>query len=481
MNRPFFQPRLAEWTTPLIVLLSIGLAFLLGTLVAAWEFAPRELVILALAAAGLIFLLAPSETIVRVAFILWLLTFGFGWRTLYLTSSFTIHPLEVLAYLLFVVLIARAVVRRERLDWKPPLPILLLTLFLFMGLLVAGFAARRQDAILQEFKTVFILLPIYYIVRWCVRTRSDWERSVSLLLLVITYVSALGLMDFIAPELSRSLAGSPSVETLYLTRNFQEETFARVGFIFYGNFSAGFLIFTFIGFTVHHFLNHLARPGVKTLIFGLLIGLQLAAIYLSGYRGLWYALIVFTLVYAFLRRRALLLLGFGLLSIPWLPSNFVSRLISVFVTSEADSSQYVRIARARQAWTLIEQSPWTGVGWNGSGYVHADLIQLGANLGVPALAVFVLWWLHRVYSLWRLARRQDWIGSYAASMCASLAGLMVTLSGEGLIGFVQLIAPVWFLVMLSYKLQEFALVGPAVELQVDDGGAREFADAPAQA
>src|SRR5581483_8480738 len=308
------------------------LAGLVGLIVAGFNFGPRELAIFILFVLGVTILLMPTERILRIGFLIWIITFGFGWRTLYFTTELNIHPIEVLAYLLFGLVILHSVFRGHSINLGLPIPIVLLMVPVLLGLVVALENGIRSDVILQEFKNFLIIPVIYYLVNWFIRNRSDWERVINLTIVVITYVSLLGLMDYFLPNLSRSLANNPNIPTLYTVDNYAgTSSFARVGFIFYGNFLAGFLILTFFGFTVHHLLENLGKHKVA-IVYALLILVQLFAMYLSGYRGLWYAIIVFSLAYALLRGRALILLITGLVVIPFLSRDFFSRFISIFVS-----------------------------------------------------------------------------------------------------------------------------------------------------
>jgi len=426
--------------------------FLIGRAVAASNFGPRELVILVFAIIGVGMFMAPTYAVLRGGFFLLILTFGLGWRTIYLTPVLTVHPIEVIAYAVLGLRILQTSLRKTPLDLRIPTPILLLIGLVVAGTVVALLGSRRLDLVVQEAKNLLIIVPIYFLVQWFIQNRSDWEFTVNLLIFVITYVSLLGLLDFFAPGLSRAIANDPATPTYYDARSLIGVGFIRVGFIFYGNFLAGFFIFTFFPFTVHHFVHALGRSLWRTGFFIILMTIQLAGIYLSGYRGLWYASLVFVIVYTLLRRRATVLWLYAVITYPLAPITFRYRFLSLIDTTWADSSQYSRLARVQNAVSLMKQAPLFGVGWGGSGYVHSDLIQLGANLGIPGLLAFIFWWATLVAMPWHLIRRRDWVGNYAAVLFASMIALLVVLAGEGLFVFVQTIAPIWFLFVMNYKL-----------------------------
>jgi O-antigen ligase len=187
-----------------------------------------------------------------------------------------------------------------------------------------------------------------------------------------------------------------------------------------------------------------------------MLAVQLIGIYLSGFRGLWYSLAVFLVSYALVRRRGWIVIGVGIAGLPLLPVEFMQRLLSLFDIRYADSSQFARLDRATQAFNLMTSSPIMGLGWGGSGYVHSDLIQIGANLGVPALATFIAWILSQLWQFFQLSKRSDWMGEQASILFAALCGLSFVFAGEGLIVWAQFMVPIWFLFAMGYKLVDLA-------------------------
>lgn len=427
-----------------------------GPVIVGFHFGVRELVIFLVALLLAIMLLFPSQRVLQLGFVLWILTFGFGWRTLYITPILNIHPSEVAVDILFVSTLAMAIVNRKKIDFSIPVIIPLLMGFAVLGVITAIGRGTRIDVVLEEFKVFVVLVPSYYVVKWLVVTRRDWERAALLCIAVATYVSILGLLDYFAPGFSLALAGRISGSTVSFAESYGGTSFARAGFSFYGSYTAGFFIFTFFGLTIHHFLENLGRDRVKSILFALAVIVQIVAMYLSGYRGLWYTASVFLIAYAVVYRRAWVLVVGALISIPFLPIDFLDRFQSLINTQYADSSQYTRIFRAQDALSLMQGSPLTGVGWGGSGYVHSDLVQIGANLGVPALGVFLLWIGSLIWQLLRMARRSDWVGGYASVLFATICGLTVLLAGEGLIVFVQLTIPVWFVFAMVHRLVDLS-------------------------
>ncbi len=442
----------------LVTLALLVAALAIGPLVQILRVGVREVVILALIILMSLLLLIPSERVLRFGFTLWILTFAFGWRTVYLTPNLNIHPAEVLLVLLFFAMVGRAVIQKTTLDLSLPIVVPFFLLFGAFGIYVALSAGRVLDIVIEESKVFFAIPFVYYVVRWSIKSQQDWERAARWATAVAVYISCLGLLDYFFPSLSRALSAREDIPTTFLSQSYQGASFTRVGFVFFGNFAAGFVVFTFAGFSFYYVLRDLRTltDAPRRILMILFLALELGGIYLSGYRGLWYAVAFFIAVYTIFQRRALGLIAAGSLILPLLPIDFFNRFQSVFNTQFADSSQYDRIFRATRAYNMILQAPLTGVGWGGSGYVHSDFIQITANLGLFGIALFLLWIAGILWRLFYLTRRTNWVKEYARILFASICGLLVSLSGEGLIIFVQLIFPIWFLFAMSARLFELA-------------------------
>ena len=220
-----------------------GTAILLGLLVASVQFGIRELVIFGMVVLGVALILMPHERVIRYGFVVWILTFGLGWRTIYLTPNLNFHPAELLVWLLFGLIAVRKAMSHEKSPYAIPMYIPILMLFGLSAMLVSVLRNTPWDTWLEEAKVFFALIPTFYVVKWVVIDRKGWDRAASLAVWIATYVSLLGLMDYFVPSLSRALAGNASVDPLLVSE--YQHGFARVGFIFYGAPAAGFLIFTF--------------------------------------------------------------------------------------------------------------------------------------------------------------------------------------------------------------------------------------------
>lgn len=427
------------------------LAPALGYYFARSGFQLRELIILGLGIAGLLFVLMPSDRVLEVGFGLWVLTFGLGWRTVYITTDLNIHPSEVLAWLLFGLLLVRGLTRQSRPDFKIPLWIPALVALACLGLVVALVSGNRIDVAVEEFKVILVLVPVYYIVQWLIRDARDWERTANLAVCIGVYLGGLGMLDALLPGLASRLSGVP-VEHVTLG-SFQG--FDRVLFSIFGAPLAGAVILTLMGFTLRQVFRPHRSMLFRMLLWGAL-AVQVYGIYISGYRVTTFGMALMFGVYALFERRALILFVAAAAVIPFLPGGFIRRIFSLFDPQYEDTSQQKRIVRAEEGWEQIWSSPLLGHGWGGVGYVHSDLIQLAGNLGIPALLVFLGWFGATLVDLWRLTKQQGFFREYGTAMFAGVAAVLMPLAGEGLIVFIQLMIPVWFLLSMAHRLVDLA-------------------------
>lgn len=427
------------------------LALALGYFFAVSGFQIRELAIFGLGIAGLLLVLMPSDRVLEVGFGLWVLTFGLGWRTVYFTANFNIHPSEVLAWLLFVLLLVRGTTRGRRPDFKIPLWIPVLVALSFLGLIVGLASGTVIDIVLEEFKVILVLVPVYYIVQWMIRDARDWERTANLAVIIGVYLGCLGMLDAFAPGLASRLSGVPEEHVTIGSL----QGFNRVLFSLFGAPLAGAVILTLMCFTVRQVFRPQRGRTFHLLMAGAL-AIQVFGVYISGYRVTTFGMALLFGLYALFERRALILFAAAAAVSPFLPGSFFFRMVSIFDPQYEDTSQEKRITRAEDGLEQIWSSPVVGHGWGGVGYVHSDLIQLAGNLGLPALFIFLGWFGTTLADLWRLTKQEGFFREWGAALFAGVAAALMPLAGEGLIIFIQLMIPVWFLFSMAHRLVELA-------------------------
>lgn len=426
-------------------------ALALGYFFAGSGFQIRELAIFGLGIAALLLVLMPSDRVLEVGFGLWVLTFGLGWRTVYFTDNLNVHPSEVLAWLLFVLLLVRGTTRGRKPDFKIPMWIPVLVALAVLGLIVALASGTAIDVALEEFKVIPVIVPIYYIVQWMIRDTREWERTANLAVVIGVYLGCLGMLDSFAPGLASRLSGVP-VEHVVLG---SLQGFNRVLFSLFGAPLAGAVILTLMCFTVRQVFRP-QRSGAFHLLMGGALAIQVFGVYISGYRVTTFGMALLFGIYALFERRALIVFAAAAALLPFLPGSFIFRMLSIFDPQYEDTSQEKRITRAQGGLEQIWSSPVVGHGWGGVGYVHSDLIQLAGNLGLPALFIFLGWFGVTLADLRRLTKLEGFFREWGAALFAGVAAALMPLAGEGLIEFIQLMIPVWFLLSMAHRLTELA-------------------------
>jgi hypothetical protein len=223
----------SSFRTPLTICVLLLISLALGPAIGVFKVGFRELAIVIVALLLGFLILLPSQGVLKLGFALWILTFGFGWRTIYITPYLNVHPSEVAVYLLFVEMFILALVTHKRIDFSIPLFVPILMAFAVLGVVTGLSSGRQADVVLEEFKIFVVLVPSYYVVKWLIVTRQDWERSLLIAVLVVVYVSGLGLMDYFAPDLSRTISGRAATDPQYIALSINNiVSFERVGFIF---------------------------------------------------------------------------------------------------------------------------------------------------------------------------------------------------------------------------------------------------------
>jgi O-antigen ligase len=137
--------------------------------------------------------------------------------------------------------------------------------------------------------------------------------------------------------------------------------------------------------------------------------------------------------------------------LPFATQFRLQTLILALEGSPVDTSAIKRTDRVLKALEIAQQKPW-GIGWNGSGWTHNDLVQIAANQGVLAVFVFICGY---IYALFRLgkhlfqSRLQNKLSEeLAGALLISFIGAGVVLAAQGVQVLPQTIIPVWLIWIL---------------------------------
>ncbi len=385
-------------------------------------------------------------------YILWIWLFVLGQRTFHITNDLSIHPLQAV----IVLIIARIVLEpkspgRSRLVLKLP-ALYAFALFWPYGIFVgrlAGFSYPRMFQVLFNYIPL-LLMPI--MLGSLARREKFWSITANSLLFAGTLVSLFGLVEIVFPGFQNLFPSTSAVPYEY----HDEYSFARAGFKFWGGPAASMITALGLPFAIYLFPQVRALKRVIILV---AVVISFTGIYFGGYRSVWIitaAIVAIVLSLRFKYRG--IILSCILLSVAYYvaPESGKARLFSVTTikTQEiTDTSLQKRWGRAQDAYTAMLEKPW-GWGFTASGWAHSDLLQIGVELSVVALGIFVFWYLSTLYRLLRkiAAFTQD-------GLLVSLAGSLVVAGGlfifEGVTVSAWLVLPCWFVwILAEVRLRE---------------------------
>ncbi|CAG0977124.1 hypothetical protein ANRL3_01884 [Anaerolineae bacterium] len=457
-----FETRLGEFhsldnrlPSIFIVLTAIAISVLLGLGSAQNLIDWRYILYIAIAiVVGVVFLF-PRDQVLRMGFYVWIASFALGFRTFHVTSELSIYPCEAIIWILFVALLARTMMRHERLR-TPPLPFAAwgFLVVALLSLFVALSNGRSWALILDTFKPTLALYPIIIVTYNLIEDKQTWLVTAVVTLFASAYVVGMGIAEYTIPGFQYPL-GDFVRDSSYVQTTV--EGFARATFMFWGSpIAILFPVFSFPWLLVALTQDrHLIR---RILVTGL-IGAFLFGLYISGYRSIWFAFAGMLLVFAYFggRKSMVWIVLLCALVLVMLPSGFYDRasnLLNLNFTATGNDAN--RVMRMQQAWNLALANPVIGVGWGGSGWVHNDFLQLAADLGFPGLFLFMLW-IGNV--LWRLVSDVSRFQTAWSQLCrivllTSLVGVALVMAVDALLVLPVLIFPVWLNFALAIKLLE---------------------------
>ena len=208
-------------------------------------------------------------------------------------------------------------------------------------------------------------------------------------LFVASAISILGITEYLFPSFMSSLFGFEREVNLISA----DPLFTRLAFLFWGSHLAANLV-------PPVFPILLLLKGEKDSITNnkylltLLVIINLIAIYLSGNRISWLILTILLLITLFQYKASLVpymktyTLFVTIAFVAYIYSQPVEgRYISTFkaltgnIDARYDSSGSARMGRAKIAIESIIKHP-LGTGWSSQGWVHSDVLQISATIGI---------------------------------------------------------------------------------------------------
>jgi hypothetical protein len=388
-----------------------------------------------------------GERGVRFGFVLWTLTLALGYRTIAYSSDLKVHPAEILLWLLLCCVLAQ---RQLLAGTRLLLPFWIWLFLPFWVLawwpLIAGDAP--WDKMLNEFRNFLLIVPLLIIAAVTLRRRQYWRYLLLGLVVASTWIALMGIVEYWFPQVTQLFPAFIKDAKAEATA----DGFVRATFSFYGGASAVFVCVLALPSTI--ILATWWRNLLPRLAIYVAAVLQILAIYIGGYRSIWFVLLIQVVTACVLRLKkygvviALLCLVVGVGGYRFIP-NTNERVISGMAALQGapiDHSAQDRKNRALGAFDSAMASPF-GTGWGTAGWVHSDFLQVAANLGIFGGLIFLGGY---IYTLLRLLRRllpylrKGDLGDLGFSLFLSFIAVGGLLTMEGVSVLPQLILPVWF-------------------------------------
>jgi hypothetical protein len=374
--------------------------------------------------------------------------FVLGYRTFEPFPGLKLHPIELFIYACIIrIIISNAVKYREMSIGISMLGIFFSTYF-FIDLLTG-----YHFMVLLEFKNAFLLIFIFFITQHIHFSKSYFVRLLKYYLMAASLISILGIIEYLFPSFMSSIFGFESEPI----NNFESVFFSRLAFLFWGSHLAANLIAPVFPILI---LLKVETPSIvkNNYVLSFLVIINLIAIYLSGNRISWLILTILLLTTIFQYRNSLVpyMKSYALLVtmvfVAYVYSQPVEgRYLSTFkaltgqIDTRYDSSGNARMARAQIAIESIVEKP-LGTGWGSQGWVHSDVLQIAASIGIISGVIFIigpLFLLFRMYSAYLIAPINDQTAFFVC--CGLLIFVIISLSLNGNILKVQTGVPLFVL------------------------------------
>ena len=382
-----------------------------------------------------------------------ILAFIFGYRTIEPINGLKLHPIEIMTYTACLRIL---IFNRVRIYEMPVTISILSTLFVLYFIL--DVLSRFSPMVLLEFKNSILMVGIFFTT---LHIRFDTAYIKSLLrfyLFAISLISILGISEFLFPAFIGSIFGYQNTQDVVHNDLF----FNRVAFLFWGSHLAANLIPPV--FPILLFLRSENDKAVQSnIILTFLIIINLFAIYLSGNRISWLIATIYLFLFLFLYRRQILpymktyavIVAIGFVIYVYsqpVEGRYISTFLALTgnIDPRYDSSGAARMHRAKVAINSIKNHP-LGTGWGSQGWVHSDVLQIGASLGIVTAFIFFISPILLLLKLYKVFNKAPPTMHSSLFLCiALLIYTIISFSLNGNILKVQSGAPLYITWAMSY-------------------------------
>ena len=375
-----------------------------------------------------------------------ILAFILGYRTFEPIPGLKLHPIEIFIYASII----RIIVSGPPKYFKMPINISLLGIF-FSTFFIVDCLSRYNQYVLLEFKNSIVLFMLFFIIQHIQIKKVYFIKLLKIYLFSTSIISILGILELLFPSTLAAVFGFQN-EYAVLSENI---LFLRLKFLFWGSHLAANLIPP--AFPILLLLKAEKDPLVKNTYFlTFMVIINLFAIYLSGNRISWLVFTVFLVLTIFQYRGYLIpyMKTYALLVtiafVAYIYSQPVEgRYISTFkaltgeIDTRFDSSGGVRLARAKIAMASIASHP-LGTGWGSQGWVHSDVLQIAATIGIIPGFLFIfapMLLLIKTYRYYLIAVPGQ--KTVFFTLCGLLIFMIISLGLNGNILLVQCGAPLY--------------------------------------
>ena len=408
----------------------------------------REVIVGLCLLAGLRVALAGRQGL-KLGLLFLVATFGLGYRTMSITPSVPLHPSELVVVALFGLLIVQQAIDREFkfVVWLPTW-LILLAPFCLLGWRTLFSGNVRWEFMFLEFKNFLMFVPLLLVASVALGEKRAWRSVLLAFYLVGVWVAAMGLVEYIFPEVKALLPGFVSDPVPRQTG----EGFERAAFSFWGTSDAVYVCVLALPMSVAFW--HWWSASWTRVLNLLLVVMMLGGVYISGHRNAWLMITVQFFTLLLIKKQYLMggaILIVFLLAFQFLPSAAKDRIYSgaELLSGQPlryDTSGQKRWDRALTALNDSLEEP-LGRGWAAAGWVHNDYLQVAENLGLTAGVLFLGSFIFTLQRLWFRLRAVSPLGAQRISGTALLLSFMsagMILATEAALVLPQLILPIWF-------------------------------------